>query len=254
MKPGNLGNLGKTIWDSLKKDETFKGVFSFGVFGFLLPTNSLIAPFQTTNIFCFLVHLTNPKESNSFDGQDLERLVVHRSVEKWICETRVFPMQKAAPKTLKPGTSKHPVFNGCFNWMIPNHYIKNGWKSPNIHQKNGCFGYTKTSFVDNLPGLATNRSTVGSPRMGWWHTFILSLFRTIFEMPSQTGEQKNGRFVGWETEATLTFGHFVVNCPVQNRVPPWTTPWPRWVCCEEEDFWVGKKTWAILAQAAWLDI
>ena len=26
-----------------------------------------------------------------------------------------------------------PFINGCFNWMIPNLYIGNGWKSPNIH-------------------------------------------------------------------------------------------------------------------------
>ena len=26
--------------------------------------------------------------------------------------------------------SKQPVFNACFNWMIPNLYIGNGWKSP----------------------------------------------------------------------------------------------------------------------------
>ena len=36
--------------------------------------------------------------------------------------------------------SKQPVFIGCFNWMIPNHYIKNGCftKHP---LKNGCLGY-----------------------------------------------------------------------------------------------------------------
>ena len=28
---------------------------------------------------------------------------------------------------------KQPFRNGCFNWMIPNLYIENGWKSPNIH-------------------------------------------------------------------------------------------------------------------------
>ena len=28
-----------------------------------------------------------------------------------------------------------PLINGCFNWMIPNLYIGNGWKSPNIHFK-----------------------------------------------------------------------------------------------------------------------
>ena len=25
--------------------------------------------------------------------------------------------------------------NGSFNWMIPNLYMENGWKSPNIHKK-----------------------------------------------------------------------------------------------------------------------
>ena len=36
--------------------------------------------------------------------------------------------------------SKQPVFYGCFNWMIPNHYIKNGCftKHP---LKHGCLGY-----------------------------------------------------------------------------------------------------------------
>ena len=33
--------------------------------------------------------------------------------------------------------SKQPVLYGCFNWMIPNLYIKNGWKSPNINFLNG---------------------------------------------------------------------------------------------------------------------
>ena len=28
---------------------------------------------------------------------------------------------------------KQPFINGCFNWMIPNLYIENGWNSPNIH-------------------------------------------------------------------------------------------------------------------------
>ena len=31
--------------------------------------------------------------------------------------------------------SKQPVLYGCFNWMIQNPYMGNGWKSPNIHKK-----------------------------------------------------------------------------------------------------------------------
>ena len=35
---------------------------------------------------------------------------------------------------------KHPLFNGCFSWMIPNLYIENGCftKHP---LKNGCLGF-----------------------------------------------------------------------------------------------------------------
>ena len=36
--------------------------------------------------------------------------------------------------------SKQPVFYGCFNWMIPNHYIKNGCFTKHPLQ-NGCLGY-----------------------------------------------------------------------------------------------------------------
>jgi len=39
-----------------------------------------------------------------------------------------------------PGTPNNQFFYGCFNWMIPNHYIKNGCftKHP---LKNGSLGY-----------------------------------------------------------------------------------------------------------------
>ena len=30
---------------------------------------------------------------------------------------------------------RQPFINGCFNWIISNCYIGNGWKSPNIHFK-----------------------------------------------------------------------------------------------------------------------
>ena len=36
--------------------------------------------------------------------------------------------------------SKQPVFYGCFNWMIPNHYIKNGCFT-NHPLKKCCLGY-----------------------------------------------------------------------------------------------------------------
>ena len=55
---------------------------------------------------------------------------------------KLFDVENYVP----PGTPRPTsIFNGCFNWtwmMIPNHYIKNGWKSPFPSiEKNGCLGY-----------------------------------------------------------------------------------------------------------------
>ena len=35
---------------------------------------------------------------------------------------------------------KHLFINGCFNWMIPNHYIRNGCFTKHPF-KSGCSGY-----------------------------------------------------------------------------------------------------------------
>ncbi len=40
-------------------------------------------------------------------------------------------IQKSLHIFLEP--QGQPFINSCFNWMIPNLYIGNGWKSPNIH-------------------------------------------------------------------------------------------------------------------------
>ena len=47
---------------------------------------------------------------------------------------------------LTPGTANNQFFYGCFNWMIPNHYIKNGCftKHP---LKSGCLGYQAYMFM-----------------------------------------------------------------------------------------------------------
>ena len=54
-------------------------------------------------------------------------------LEAWMSERVILIL-------VSPWNSKQPVFYGCFNWMIPNHYIKNGCftKHP---LKNGCLGY-----------------------------------------------------------------------------------------------------------------
>ena len=38
------------------------------------------------------------------------------------------------------GTPNNKCFYGCYNWMIPNHYIQNGcFTKPPL--KNGCLGF-----------------------------------------------------------------------------------------------------------------
>ena len=57
-------------------------------------------------------------------------LTIPKKVNAWI--TRYF----------MPGTPNNQFFNGCFNWIIPNYYIKNGWKSPFPSIKNWfSFGF-----------------------------------------------------------------------------------------------------------------
>ena len=63
--------------------------------------------------------------------------------------------------------SKQPgFFNGCFNWMIPNHYIKKllGNISPNIHEKNGCLGYKRQGWkFGNFILLVETQKPLDSP-------------------------------------------------------------------------------------------
>ena len=42
--------------------------------------------------------------------------------------------------TILSWNSKQPVFNGCFNWMILNHYMKN-WCFTKHPLKTGCLGF-----------------------------------------------------------------------------------------------------------------
>ena len=48
-----------------------------------------------------------------------------------------------------PGTPNNQFFYGCFNWMIPNHYIKDGCftKHP---LKDGCLGYQVYTYAVQL--------------------------------------------------------------------------------------------------------
>ena len=43
--------------------------------------------------------------------------------------------------------SKQPVLSGCFTWMTPNHYMKNGWKSPCPSIQNGLFRVPGTDTI-----------------------------------------------------------------------------------------------------------
>ena len=65
------------------------------------------------------------KRSNSF----LDYLKTPNAKETTYLQRR-FPPTWTRTAAWNP---KQPFINGCFNWMIPNLYVKNGWKSPNIH-------------------------------------------------------------------------------------------------------------------------
>ena len=41
---------------------------------------------------------------------------------------------------------KHPFINGCFNWMIPNHYIKNACFTKHPF-KTGCLGFQVCIYI-----------------------------------------------------------------------------------------------------------
>ena len=75
-----------------------------------------------------------------------------------------FPVKRyhflAVFQTIWTWNSKQPFINGSFNWMIPNLYIGNGWKSPNIHFKLVCLGYQVPSVFHptNPP-----KTTFGGP-------------------------------------------------------------------------------------------
>ena len=68
--------------------------------------------------------------------KDIQTLEVNKSR---IYSTLQLSLMKKTHMYLEP--DGHPFINGCFNWMIQNLYIGNGWKSPNIHLKLGVLGF-----------------------------------------------------------------------------------------------------------------
>ena len=66
-------------------------------------------------------------------------------------------------------SSKQPVLNGCFNWMIPNHYMKN-WCFTKHPFKTRLFGF-QVFFVSHVP---INSTFLKSPR----RVFQFSSFST----------------------------------------------------------------------------
>ena len=88
---------------------------------------------------------------------------------------------------------KQPRFNGCFNWMIRNPYIKNGWKSPNCHPLKKMIGL-------GAPGISSSQKSgiiapmnIGMkiPDKNGWNMLKSSHLVAIFVMfgtrTSQTG-------------------------------------------------------------------
>ena len=75
--------------------------------------------------------------------------------------------RKSSSQHLEPQTV--PFINGCFNWMIPNLYIENGWKSPNFHPFYKMVGL-------GVPGIVDGRSKNRSFKMERGSTFSRGLW------------------------------------------------------------------------------
>ena len=62
---------------------------------------------------------------------------------------------------LEPQTT---IINGCFNWMmIPNLYIENGWKSPNIHPFINGWPWGSRHILRDQPRVMTRLSPRSKP-------------------------------------------------------------------------------------------
>ena len=59
------------------------------------------------------------------------------------------------PRSVTAWNPKQPYINdvnGCFNWMISNLYIGNGWFTISIHLKKGLFGVPFVHLLTKLGG------------------------------------------------------------------------------------------------------
>ena len=76
----------------------------------------------------------------------------------------------------RPGTPNNQVFNGCFNWMIPNHYIKNSCftKHP---LKDSCWGYQVHMY------MYVSQSTQCSMWYSYTILYYTILYYTILSYP-----------------------------------------------------------------------
>ena len=80
------------------------------------------------------------------------------------------------------------IFHLCFSWMIPNLYIKNCWKSPNIHLKNGCFFGFQVAVITLKPSVTDQSSSIINPHMSTLSQQIRdpSIVRKIRHCPSHS--------------------------------------------------------------------
>ena len=80
------------------------------------------------------------------------------SSERLLHSTSHAPAKKTSTsgiKTFIPGNPKQPFINGWFNWMIPNHYMKNGCFTKHPFIK-GCLGFQV--IIHPITELATLRA------------------------------------------------------------------------------------------------
>ena len=111
---------------------------------FLHPTHTyknLLTPSLQARVVIFVVE----KPKNRFPKNLPIRFREHQTKYETVSCRFFFNSQNHSSSW----NSKQPVLYGCFNWMIPNHYIRNGCftKHP---LKNGCLGYQDGYSPENL--------------------------------------------------------------------------------------------------------
>ena len=102
-----------------------------------------ISHFETFkyHVFFFPVKMLQHCEGKRAESQKFGSSPKKKSMGKtWKNRWSMPLLRKEWRSFMTPWNLKHPFRNGCFNWMIPNHYISNCCFTKHPF-KTGCLGY-----------------------------------------------------------------------------------------------------------------